>query len=482
MIFELTSDFQATAPYDVCIIGAGAAGIVLARTLARAGRTVLLAEGGGLDYSDESQAIYRGRVVGDPYFELEDARLRYFGGSTNHWAGVCRPLDERDFQPKAYVSFTGWPIQPRELSPYLGEAREILGLDPFPADAPLPGTQDLQQMFWRYADRLRLGEQYLPEIQNSSHVSALLHANFIGFDLHDQKILAAWFSNYEGNRVKVEAFRFVLACGGIENSRILLIENAKINNVLGNSSNMIGKYFMEHPHFTIGEHFLYRDHPFELSDDEINLIPTPGFMERSEIMNCRITLDLVRSRPGWQGFVQTAMCSVAPEMSDQLLHSLGRRYLCGGTVRASWEQEPRAENQIALGDDVDVFGNPRVQMIWHKSELDRRTFTTLALRVGRYLAEVDAGRLRLEDWVLDEHADYPVHDRLGGKHHMGGTRMASSPRDGVVDRNCLVFGTNNLYVAGSSVFPNGGQSNPTLTIVLLSLRLADFLTTEAQGT
>jgi GMC oxidoreductase len=113
-------------------------------------------------------------------------------------------------------------------------------------------------------------------------------------------------------------------------------------------------------------------------------------------------------------------------------------------------------------------------MIWRKSPMDKKTFTTMALRVGRYLAEADAGRLRLDDWVLAEDGEYPARDRIGGRHHMGGTRMAASPRDGVVDKDCRVFGTANLFIAGSSVFPNAGQSNPTLTIVQLALRLADF--------
>jgi len=116
MLFELTSAFSAPARYDVCIIGAGAAGITVARRLAQTGHNVLLAEAGGLEYSDRSQAIYQGEVIGDPYFELDQARLRYFGGTTNHWAGVCRPLDQRDFRPKPYVTSAGWPIELDDLA------------------------------------------------------------------------------------------------------------------------------------------------------------------------------------------------------------------------------------------------------------------------------------------------------------------------------------------------------------------------------
>jgi len=119
-----------------------------------------------------------------------------------------------------------------------------------------------------------------------------------------------------------------------------------------------------------------------------------------------------------------------------------------------------------------------VQMIWSNGELDKKTFTTFALAVAQYLAESDAGRMRLYDWVLDPNGAYPVDERLAARHHTGGTRMATSPRDGVVDKDCRVFGTSNLFVAGSSVFPNGGQSNPTVAIVQLSLRLADLLSAE----
>lgn len=479
MLSKLSSAFHPATRYDVCIIGAGAAGITLARKLGERGYSVLLAEAGGLEYSDLSQSIYRGPIIGDPYIDLDEARLRFFGGSTNHWGGVCQTLDPHDFKPKAYTSYTSWPIEFEDLDPYLEETREILGIRSFRDDVPLPGTDALEQMFWRYADRPLFAESYLGEIKASPHISLLLNANFMEFELQDQRAVAAKFLNYDRHAVTFHAKSFIVACGGIENSRIFLMENRKWNNMLGNSSDMVGKYFMDHPHFTIGEHFLYEDHPFKpTNDQEINLTPTLEFMMRSEILNSRITLDLVRPQDGWRGFVQDTMCNVAPEISAGLLEGLGRRFVCGGTVRASWEQEPRADNRIALTEEVDYFGNPRVAMLWQKSELDRKTFTTLALKVGQYLVDTDGGRLRLDDWVLDGDADYPVDERLAGRHHMGGTRMASSPRHGVVDRNCRVFGVPNLFVAGSSVFPNGGQSNPTLTIVELSLRLADFLAAE----
>ena len=127
------SDFQAR----VCVIGSGPAGITVARKLARAGIPVAVFEAGGSDYSDESQAFYKGATIGDPYFDLDVTRLRYMGGSSNHWAGWCRVLDALDFEPKPWVPDTGWPIGREALEPHLDEVHDILDLVPFKDDRPV---------------------------------------------------------------------------------------------------------------------------------------------------------------------------------------------------------------------------------------------------------------------------------------------------------------------------------------------------------
>lgn len=124
---------------------------------------------------------------------------------------------------------------------------------------------------------------------------------------------------------------------------------------------------------------------------------------------------------------------------------------------------------------MDRFGIPKTRLDYRLSELDRSTITKGALKVAQIFAEQDFGRIRMEDWILDEEQVMPDFGELAGHHHMGGTRMASTPKEGVVDSNCLVFGTQNLFIAGSSVFPSGGHANPTFSIVQLSLRLADHL-------
>jgi choline dehydrogenase-like flavoprotein len=127
-----------------------------------------------------------------------------------------------------------------------------------------------------------------------------------------------------------------------------------------------------------------------------------------------------------------------------------------------------------LSGQLDDLGVPRVALHWKKFPLDLATVQKTAQRFGTYLAKTNAGRLRLDPWVLGGEA-YPEDGELAGHHHMGGTRMAETPSEGVVDRNCKVFGQENLYVAGSSVFPSSGHANPTMTIVQLALRLAQHL-------
>ena len=134
------------------------------------------------------------------------------------------------------------------------------------------------------------------------------------------------------------------------------------------------------------------------------------------------------------------------------------------------------QNCIVLDSEQDRFGIPKPILNWRKSELDRKTLVTSASKFNEWLLRIDGGRVQLDDWILNEE-DYPINDQLAGYHHLGGTRMHSSEQFGVVDNNCKVYGSSNLYMAGSSIFTTGGHNNPTLPIVQFSLRLADYLAT-----
>ena len=165
--------------------------------------------------------------------------------------------------------------------------------------------------------------------------------------------------------------------------------------------------------------------------------------------------DLRAKQVTWQTLKAAAVLMAHPREAAVGLwrrNVLGRpAFFYGGRISVSMdlEQEPDPDSRVVLADTVDALGLRQLRVDWRVSEF--------------------------EPWLLD--GDYQS-NMVGTHHHIGTTRMASDPKDGVVDTNCQVFGTTNLYVAGSSVFPTGGHANPTLTIVALAIRLAGHLQQE----
>lgn len=483
MIKTLTSAYRPKSIYDVCVIGGGAAGITVASKARDLGLSVFLAEGGGADISEESQSCYRGSVVGDEYFDLDVARLRYFGGTTNHWGGMCRPLEEHDFRPKAASPDTGWPISRPDLDPYFAEAAGILEIPAIPDDRILNTQETVRRIQFVFSPPVRFGTKFHDKFTRDADIEVCLNCNAVDVNFNGKAIETATFRNYAGNEIDVAARHFVLACGGIENSRLLLYWNSQYNNRLGNQGGNVGRYWMEHLTQTIGEFMILGNNELPgddayppLSKQRLYLAPTAKFIEEEHVLNCRIRLD--RVPPGaLEGMLEWGARDGPAFLSETFEKALSdQRSL--GWVRSSSEQAPDPANRVALGTEVDRFDIPRPVLHWKRSMLDKRSFQRFAFEVGAYLARTDIGRLKLNDWVLSDVLTFSCEGGghcPGGYHHLGGTRMASTPASGVVDADCRVFGTENMYVAGSSVFPSGGYCNPTTSIVQLSLRLADHL-------
>ena len=204
---------------DFCIIGAGPAGITCARELAAKGRKVLLLEAGDRYWSQELQSLYEGEIVGDKYFDLDSCRLRYFGGTSNHWTGWCRPLDSIDFEGKGRAGIGQWPISHSDLDEYFPRAAEILEIARPAEDIPLKGGT-LRRIFVSFSPPVRFAEKYEREIFGGAIMIAL-NCNLTGMSVSGGAISAITVQNYDGARVEIKARTFILACGGIENSRLL---------------------------------------------------------------------------------------------------------------------------------------------------------------------------------------------------------------------------------------------------------------------
>jgi choline dehydrogenase-like flavoprotein len=476
----LSDDWFSGRRFDVCIIGAGPAGITLAQRLGRRGVAVGLFEAGALEASPESQEVYQGETAGQPYYPLEASRLRFFGGTSNHWGGWTRPLDPHDFEAKAHHPLGGWPFGKADLDPYAAEADDILDLTAHlpPPDLLAAPELSIEPRLFRFSrPATRFGEKFRSDLEQSEAVQVFLNANLIDLRLDEGRrfVSEAVFRSYRRPApFSVQARFFVLCLGGIENPRALLNANSQIAAGLGNEHDLVGRYFMEHPHAPVGRAVVRRPLTWM-----VVYSPRPEFMRSSRILNFGLRIGdfdqwnsadfdgaLKAGPPCDLAFKALLAAEMKGEPAPCAAHA--------GDVFVACEQSLDPDNRVTLTEEQDRFGLRKARLEWRLSDMDLRTIHTAALEVGRILAERDVGRMKVLDWIMNR--DLPDGSQLwGGNHHIGTTRMSVGPKEGVVDADAKLHALENLYVAGSSVFPTSGHANPTYTIIQLALRQADHL-------
>jgi choline dehydrogenase-like flavoprotein len=466
---------------DVCIVGAGAAGITLARELAGGKLRVALLESGGIEDDPETQELYRGRVHGRAYFTLDAARTRRFGGSTWCWHGLCRPLEPADFEVREWVPDSGWPFGAVELRPFYERAQDVIGLDAFDYGperwsgeglAPISLGSDFESRVFQVSP-LRFGIAYRDDVIQAPNIDTYLFANLTGFsvDTGANRVEAARVATLTGRRFSVRARLFVLATGGIENARLLLASNDVQAAGLGNGRDLVGRYFMEHPHLVAGALLrsseqvsidFYRAREAGQIQVAGLLVPSAALQRREKLLAFGSFLSPSAELPPFE----SALSRLVTGMDRPGEEPASRAFF----FMNECEQAPNAASRVRLDEDRDALGVPRVKLEWRLSNLDRESLRRGHELLAHALGRAGLGRFQV---MLDaEDLSWPA-GMTGGRHHMGTTRMHASPQHGVVDPDARVHGVANLYVAGSSVFPTSGASNPTLTIVALSLRLAE---------
>ena len=451
--------------YDACIIGAGAAGITIANELGASGLKVALIEAGSTEFTEESQEIYVGKITGDPYLPLDVTRLRYLGGSTNHWGGMCRTFEKIDFDRSYLGEEYKWPIKFNEIYKYLEKACEILEIsNNFEyLDSNLENVKPI-----RYQTSLvRFKEKYQSQLSNSPNITLFINSNLQDINGDNEIIKTIKVQSYTNNSLTIRAKKFVLAMGGIENSRYLLWFKKKHGGKYFDPTTPIGEYWMEHPVFTLGKAFV---------KNSVYVKQYYSIKEKSQkinkILGCSFRMRGASSSETKQ-MLKNLIC-VAPNLGNKISKLLNKNIVCGITLRAAWEQSPAKTSSVSLLSETDRFGISKANLTWSKNALDRKTIKQSINVLNEWFLKDNIGRIKLDDWLIND-LDYPENDELGGQHHMGGTRMSDNRRFGVVDKNCRVFGSNNLYVAGSSIYVTGGYQNPTLGIVQFSLRLSEHL-------
>lgn len=459
---------------EFCIVGSGPAGMTLALELEQRGRSVLLLEGGGLEWTPESYELYRGDVIGDYYVGLEYARARQLGGTSGHWGGWSYQLTEYAFKEKPGFEDAQWPIEKKDLDPFVDKARALLNIKTPPDDVLLDRDFGIKEFRISYS-RVKFGQVYRERLASSQRITCVTSANLTGLQTDGRNIVAASVTNFKGQSTKVVAKNFILAMGGIENSRMLLWFNQQANGQLIDRRAPLGRYWMEHPAYRAGYALVDLNIPkTEYFKPQLLLTFTEETFKKLGILECSFVLEAMPSS-GTKGLLQELIC-VAPKVGEWAATLAGKNLVCGGRFIIGWEQEPVWSNHVKLSETKrDRFGIPTVELHWKKTERDRATMQKAITHFNEFLMTKNHGRLKLSDWVFAKEG-YPSTANDGvSYHHIGGTRMAHTVEKGVVDKNCRVFGKENLYVAGSSVFPSGGEANPTLSIVQLSLRLADHL-------
>jgi len=517
------ADAPSPVTADICVVGGGAAGLTLCRELQDTGFDVVLLESGDLTPSGPTQSLYEGENRGLPSYPLSHSRVRRLGGSTTRWGGQCRALDPIDFEARSWVPDSGWPFDRAYLEPWYARASTVCALsdeaDAGEADVPpLDAEAGLERAPFRFGYPTDFAQLHGRNLRSATNVRVFLNANCteIRADWAAKSIEAITVKTLQNRDLEVRARVFVLACGGIENARLLLASTRVSSSGLGNGNDLVGRYFMDHPYMMTG-FFEPFDEKWRSGPHVIRSFKRVGWEQRSHLgfalsedlqrteglTGCvgyfirrlasetaapyysagprawRRLADAVRYRSLGKAELRSALGAVVSD-SRNLGVTLGRRALetfhpmrCLA-LRTILETSPRPDSRVLLSDQRDKLGMPTCRVDWRINSTDRRALDRLRQLLRWSIEGHGLGRL-----VEDPESDRNGWPRSfeGGRHHMGTTRMHSDPKRGVVDPDCRVHGLANLFIAGSSVFPTAGYANPTLTIVALALRLADHLKT-----
>jgi choline dehydrogenase-like flavoprotein len=447
---------------------------------------------------------------------LEENRLRGLGGTTGLWAGWCRPLDPIDFAHRPWVPHSGWPITWEELQPYYAQAQPLLQLGPFCYDAgywsrklhapllPLDPARAVSKVY-QLGPPTRFGTVYRRELAQARAVRVLLHATALELELADSggTIRAVVAGCLTGTRWRVRSRLVVLAMGGIECARLLLLSSRQRPAGVGNEHDLVGRFFMEHIHFDGGELALRRpgvataglydqtwrpvvarlflpdqvQQAEELLHHNAMLEPLFAPEHQRAVQWVRNSLLRLRRRAivypqVCQGLAATA--PLAQSVARRMARLSGRMPAFGrARLRFTLEQTPNPDSRVLLSDQRDAFGLPRARLHWQMAPADRTTYEQTRALLGAAFAQAGIGDLAEPAAAPHSWPPPPVQGMYG--HHMGTVRMGADPRHGVVDANCRLHSAPNLYVASSAVFATSGSGVPTYTIVALALRLADHI-------
>lgn len=525
----------------VCIVGAGPAGITLAREFTNQNFQVCLVESGGLDYDPDTQSLTEGLSVGDPYPTLTESRRRQFGGTSHCWGAPnthqesgfrCLPLDAIDFEQRDWLPYSGWPLTKADLDPFYERAQRVCQIGPYvykvedweheqAVRLPFVGDRITTTMS-QFASRTPFTQEYRRELDQASNITTLLYANVVELetDASTQAVTRLRIACLTGQQLWLTAKVVILATGGLENARLLLASNRQQQAGLGNQNDVVGRYFMDRPILSCklipfdaslfdrtalydiysvkGTPVMARVHLTEavmrhehLPNNGAQLFPRPQPHQREATLALRSLLASVRQGKPIQDVFKhlTVALRGADYIAAAGFWSAIRQL--PSQRRGDWSYLPyekRRFSEFEIFYQLEQAPDPNNRVLL-SSDRDRLGQPKVEVHWRLNPIDIQNARRVQEIWAEEfasagfgelqfARAGEPLKfEKEAMHHHMGTTRMHSDPKQGVVDANSRVHGIPNLFVAGSSVFPTAGYANPTLTIIALALRLADHIKT-----
>lgn len=532
-----------TIETDVCIVGAGTAGMTLAKEFIDQEFRVCLLESGGLKPDKKTQELGWGEIIGHPDQPLDTARPRFVGGSSNRWhiaigdnciGARLRPLDEIDFKERSWVPYSGWPFNKTYLDHYYDRAQTLCKTEPSTYELedwedtevtprlPFVGER-IKTVIFKFGSRIPFVKDYPEQVTHAANTTIFLYANVIKIETDEssRNVTRLCVACLNGSSFLVSAKLFILAAGGIEIPRLLLLSNEIQREGLGNQHDLVGRFFMQHLHFWPSGIFvpsnlaIFNSTALYSCIHVVNGVPVIGklslsgdVLRRERLLNyvtqlsphvvlraslfrypkvysqgissLRTLRSAIRNRNLPDDFSKH-LSNVTTDFNDVAMTVYrNMKSSVFGTInkKRSWifhllnmsEQVPNPDSRVTLAPDCDSLGQNRVRLDWKVSPVDIQSAIRAQEILDEELRRAGLGRLYI---LLNQ--DTPPQNITGGWHHMGTTRMHVNPRKGVVDENCQVHGIANLFIAGPSVFPTGGYANPSLTIIALATRLADHI-------
>lgn len=436
--------------YDIAIIGSGPAGLSLALRLQAqtAGKaSILIVESGKMTIDGRINMLSQVNASGDLAGAIYQGHAqRAFGGSSTVWSGYCTTLEARSFLAEK------WPFSYAEIESYYQDAADILDLPPEAYQSPSQPLGDDDQIIYKPFYRsppTRFHEKYRDYFGEQQNIEVLLNRTCTRLQRQGGRVEAAVLQNSDtasSPEQFLKAKQFVLSCGGIGNPRLLQLSGIS-------PESPIGYYFMQHPHI-YGSGVVHLD---KVALDAV--MPRNSDLRIVHALQFSNTFCLQNNLLNF---------SVAFETSSvEKRNLLGKKrevYVSSISIRA--EMPPLEYNRVYLGEERDYLNQPaaRVDFRFDYGQLGRDSWLAfakalLAEGIGRATIPPEGETIRIET----------------GGHFIGTTRMGHTAQESVADKNCKVHTMENLFLAGSSIFPASAAANPTYSIVAFALRLADHL-------